>query len=81
MFFSRMKQVKNALLLKKTSVLGAYYGIFKLVHVLHQVNKYGVLALPSFKVLISHAEDKKCNSNPKNPWFNLTADVFATFLF
>jgi hypothetical protein len=34
-----------------------------------------------FKVLISCAEYKKCKSNPKKSWFNLTTNVFATFLF
>jgi hypothetical protein len=52
-----------------------------LVHTLHRVNKYGVLPLPSFKDLITRAEYKKCESNPKKSWFNLTAEVFAAFLF
>ena len=52
----------------------------KLVHSLHQIQKYGEMPLTQFKGLLSKADYLKCLQMPKT-WYCMMIDVFTTFIF
>jgi hypothetical protein len=54
-----------------------------IVHTLHQVKAFGSQPLESFKDMFTPDEYRKCESNQQlgKTWFNLTTDVFVSFLF
>jgi hypothetical protein len=54
-----------------------------IVHTLHRVKAFGSQPLESFKEMLTPDEYRKCESNPHlgKTWFNLTTDVFVSFLF
>jgi hypothetical protein len=54
-----------------------------IMHTLHRVKAFGSQPLESFKEMLTPDEYKKCESNPQlgKTWFNLTTDVFVSFLF
>jgi hypothetical protein len=54
-----------------------------IVHTLHRVKAFGSQPLESFKEMLTPDEYRKCESNPQlgKTWFNLTTDVFVSFLF
>lgn len=52
----------------------------KLVHSLHQIQKYGEMPLTEFKDLLSEADYMKCLQKPKT-WYCMTIDVFTSFIF
>jgi hypothetical protein len=47
------------------------------------VKAFGSQPLESFKEMLTPDEYRKCESNPHlgKTWFNLTTDVFVSFLF
>jgi hypothetical protein len=47
------------------------------------VKAFGSQPLESFKEMLTPDEYRKCESNPQlgKTWFNLTTDVFVSFLF
>jgi hypothetical protein len=53
------------------------------VHTLHRVKAFGCQPLDSFKEMLTLDEYRKCESNQQlgKTWFNLTTDVFISFLF
>jgi hypothetical protein len=54
-----------------------------IVHTLHRVKAFGSEPLESFKEMLTPDEYWKCESNQQlgKTWFNLTMDVFVSFLF
>jgi hypothetical protein len=54
-----------------------------IVHTLHRVKAFGSQSLESFKEMLTLDEYRKCESNQQlgKTWFNLTMDVFVSFLF
>jgi hypothetical protein len=54
-----------------------------IVHILHRVKAFGNQPLESFKEMLTPDEYRKCESNQQlgKTWFNLTTDVFVSFLF
>jgi hypothetical protein len=54
-----------------------------IVHTLHRVKAFGSQPLESFKEMLTLDEYRKCESNQQlgKTWFNLTMDVFVSFLF
>jgi hypothetical protein len=54
-----------------------------MVHILDHVKATGIQPLESLKDLLTEEEYKKCKSSPMRgkTWFNLTFDVFVSFLF
>jgi hypothetical protein len=54
-----------------------------IVHTLHCVKAFGSQPLESFKEMLTPNEYRKCESNQQlgKTWFNLTTDVFVSFLF
>jgi hypothetical protein len=54
-----------------------------IVHTLHRVKAFGSQPLENFKELLTPDEYRKCEANPQlgKTWFNLTTDVFVSFLF
>jgi hypothetical protein len=54
-----------------------------IVHTLHRVKAFGSQPLESFKEMLTPDEYRKCESNQQlgKTWFNLTSDVFISFLF
>jgi hypothetical protein len=54
-----------------------------IVHTLHHVKAFGSQPLESFKEMLTPDEYRKCESNQQlgKTWFNLTTDVFVSFLF
>jgi hypothetical protein len=54
-----------------------------IVHTLHRVKAFGSQPLESFKEILTPDEYRKYESNPQlgKTWFNLTTDVFVSFLF
>jgi hypothetical protein len=54
-----------------------------IVHTLHRIKAFGSQPLESFKEMLTPDEYRKCESNQQlgKTWFNLTTDVFVSFLF
>ena len=54
-----------------------------IVRTLHQVKGFGSQPLDSFKDMLTPDEYCKCEANPQlgKTWYNLTTDVFISFLF
>jgi hypothetical protein len=54
-----------------------------IVHTLHRVKAFGSQPLESFKEMLTPDEYRKCESNQQlgKTWFNLTMDVFVSFLY
>jgi hypothetical protein len=54
-----------------------------IVHTLHRVKAFGCQPLESFKEMLTPDEYRKCESNQQlgKTWFNLTTNVFVSFLF
>jgi hypothetical protein len=53
------------------------------MHTLHRVKAFGCQPLENFKEMLTPDEYRKCESNLqlRKTWFNLTTDVFVSFLF
>ena len=54
-----------------------------IVYTLHRVKAIGCQPLESVKDMLTVDEYRKCESNPQlgKTWYNLTTDVFISFLF
>jgi hypothetical protein len=54
-----------------------------IVNTLHRVKAFESQPLESFKEMLTPDEYRKCESNQQlgKTWFNLTTDVFVSFLF
>jgi hypothetical protein len=54
-----------------------------IVHTLHRVSAFGSQPLESFKEMLTPDEYQKCEIFQQlgKSWFNLTLDVFISFLF
>jgi hypothetical protein len=54
-----------------------------IVHTLHRVRAFGSQPLESFKEMLTPDEYRKCELFQQlgKSWFNLTSDIFISFLF
>jgi hypothetical protein len=54
-----------------------------IVHTLHRIKAFGSQPLESFKEMLTPDEYRKCEVNLQlgKTWYNLTTDVFISFLF
>lgn len=54
-----------------------------MVHTLHRIKATGMQPLESFKEMLTKEEYRKCLTNPmrSKTWYQLTAEVFVSFLF
>jgi len=53
----------------------------KLVHILYQIQKYGVMPIKEFKELLNDFEYTKCQQNLKKTWYSMSLKVFTSFIF